>query len=203
MKFNLVNDDKLQIIISKEDLERREMRKWDLMPNNPEAQRMFQEILEEARDVCGFDVGQNTQLMIEAYPMTGESMLITVTKVNGKSKLPFGLDLESVGQSLLEDLWDEEDYPDVSFEESVYRFANLEDLIQAASLIQPFYDGESQLVRYKDAYYLILWETEWLADGGAAVLSEFSDFVHITGSFFQEHGEMLMPENALAILEKL
>ena len=55
----------------------------------------------------------------------------------------------------------------------VYRFANLEDLIQAASLIQPFYDGESQLVRYKDAYYLILWETEWLADGGAAVLSEF------------------------------
>ena len=43
MKFNLVNDDKLQIIISKEDLERREMRKWDLMPNNPEAQRMFQE----------------------------------------------------------------------------------------------------------------------------------------------------------------
>ena len=101
MKFNLVNDDKLQIIISKEDLERREMRKWDLMPNNPEAQRMFQEILEEARDVCGFDVGQNTQLMIEAYPMTGESMLITVTKVNGKSKLPFGLDLESVGQSLL------------------------------------------------------------------------------------------------------
>ena len=49
------------------------MRKWDLMPNNPEAQRMFQEILEEARDVCGFDVGQNTQLMIEAYPMTGES----------------------------------------------------------------------------------------------------------------------------------
>ena len=169
MKFNLVNDDKLQIIISKEDLERREMRKWDLMPNNPEAQRMFQEILEEARDVCGFDVGQNTQLMIEAYPMTGESMLITVTKVNGKSKLPFGLDLESVGQSLLEDLLDEEDYPDVSFEESVYRFANLEDLIQAASLIQPFYDGESQLVRYKDAYYLILWETEWLADGGAAV----------------------------------
>ena len=73
---------------------------------------MFQEILEEARDVCGFDVGQNTQLMIEAYPMTGESMLITVTKVNGKSKLPFGLDLESVGQSLLEDLLDEEDYPD-------------------------------------------------------------------------------------------
>ena len=81
MKFNLVNDDKLQIIISKEDMAKRDMRKGDLVPHNPEAQKLFQEILEEAREACGFDVGQDTQLMIEALPMTGESMLITVTKI--------------------------------------------------------------------------------------------------------------------------
>ena len=50
MKFNLVNDDKLQIIISKEDMAKRDMRKWDLVPHNPEAQKLFQEILEEARE---------------------------------------------------------------------------------------------------------------------------------------------------------
>lgn len=48
MKFNLVNDNKLQIIISKDDMDQRDIRKWDLVPHNPEAQKLFQEILEEA-----------------------------------------------------------------------------------------------------------------------------------------------------------
>ena len=44
MKFNLVNDDKLQIIISKDDMIKRDMLKSDLTPHNPEAQKMFFEI---------------------------------------------------------------------------------------------------------------------------------------------------------------
>ena len=46
MKFNLVNDDKLQIIISKEDMAKHDMQKWDLAPHNPDAQKLFYEILE-------------------------------------------------------------------------------------------------------------------------------------------------------------
>ena len=33
MKFNLVNDNKLQIIISKDDMDQRDIRKWDLVPH--------------------------------------------------------------------------------------------------------------------------------------------------------------------------
>ena len=77
MKFNLVNDNKLQIIVSREDMVQRDIHKWDLVPHNPEAQKLFQEILEEAHEACGFDVGKDAQLMIEAYPITGDSMLIT------------------------------------------------------------------------------------------------------------------------------
>ena len=65
MKFNMVNDDKLQIIISKEDMEKHDMQKWDLTPHNPDAQKLFYEIMEQAREACGFDVGNNAQLMIE------------------------------------------------------------------------------------------------------------------------------------------
>ena len=46
MKFNRVNDDKLQVIISKEDLQKHNLKKWDFLPYNPMVQKLFQDILE-------------------------------------------------------------------------------------------------------------------------------------------------------------
>ncbi len=205
MKFHLVNDDKLQIIISKDDMAQLDIQKWDLAPHNPEAQKVFYEILEEAREACGFDVGNNAQLMIEAYPMTGESLLITVTKLKGnRPRLPFDLDIEGIGQAIMEDLMQqEEELPEIISVEAVYRFETLEDTIQAAHLLKPAYDGASQLIRYEEAYYLILLEKEWLTDSGIAVLSEFGDEVHTVSAFFQEHGQMVMTEHAIEILATL
>ena len=204
MKFNMVNDDKLQIIISKEDMEKHDMQKWDLTPHNPDAQKLFYEILEEAREACGFDVGNNAQLMIEAYPMTGESLLLTVTKLKGgQSRLPFDLDIEGLGQALLDELGIEEELPEVQAEEAVYRFETLEDVIQAAHLLKPSYDGASQLLRYESFYYLVLQEKEWLTDSGVAVLMEFGDEIRTVSEFFVEHGQMVMAERALEILAAL
>ena len=204
MKFNLVNDDKLQIIISKEDMAKHDMQKWDLAPHNPDAQKLFYEILEEAREACGFDVGNNAQLMIEAYPMTGESLLLTVTKLKGgQPRLPFDLDIEGLGQALMDELGIEDELPEIQAEEAVYRFETLEDVIQAAHLLKPSYDGASQLLRYEKFYYLVLQEKEWLTDSGAAVLMEFGDEIRTVSEFFVEHGQMVMAERALEILAAL
>ena len=204
MKFNLVTDDKLQIIISKEDMAKHDMQKWDLAPHNPDAQKLFYEILEEAREACGFDVGNNAQLMIEAYPMTGESLLLTVTKLKGgQPRLPFDLDIEGLGQALMDELGIEDELPEIQAEEAVYRFETLEDVIQAAHLLKPSYDGASQLLRYESFYYLVLQEKEWLTDSGAAVLMEFGDEIRTVSEFFVEHGQMVMAERALEILAAL
>lgn len=205
MKFNMVNDDKLQIIISKEDMEKHDMQKWDLTPHNPDAQKLFYEIMEQAREACGFDVGNNAQLMIEAYPMTGESLLLTVTKLKGgQPRLPFDLDIDEFGQALLEELGRiDEELPVVADEEAVYRFETLEDVIQAAHLLKLSYDGDSQLLRYKTSYYLVLREKEWLTDSGIAVLTEFGDEIHTVSAFFEEHGQTVMAERALEILTAL
>ena len=204
MKFNLVNDDKLQIIISKEDMAKHDMQKWDLAPHNPDAQKLFYEILEEAREACVFDVGNNAQLMIEAYPMTGESLLLTVTKLKGgQPRLPFDLDIEGLGQALMDELGIEDELPEIQAEEAVYRFETLEDVIQAAHLLKPSYDGASQLLRYEIFYYLVLQEKEWLTDSGTAVLMEFGDEIRTVSEFFVEHGQMVMAERALEILAAL
>ena len=59
MKFNRVNDNKLQIIISRDDLVERDLKKWDLVPYNPNSQRIFQEILEEAISYGVAIIGQD------------------------------------------------------------------------------------------------------------------------------------------------
>jgi negative regulator of genetic competence, sporulation and motility len=181
-----------------------DMQKWDLAPHNPDAQKLFYEILEEEREACGFDVGNNAQLMIEAYPMTGESLLLTVTKLKGgQPRLPFDLDIEGLGQALMDELGIEDELPEIQAEEAVYRFETLEDFIQAAHLLKPSYDGASQLLRYESFYYLVLQEKEWLMDSGIAVLTEFGDEIRTVSEFFVEHGQMVMAERALEILAAL
>lgn len=206
MKFNLVNKNKLQIIISEDDLKNRKMEKWDLVPQHPEMQQMLHEILDEAKEACGFDVGNNAQLMIEAFPMTGKSMLITVTKLGEGMSFPIpGLEqLQNLDPSLLQELAQEEELPEVDVAEGMFCFETLEDVIQVSRLLfDVHYDGDSQLLRYKGKYYLAVMEYEWLTEYGLGLLGEYSTPVSTSIAFFQEHGEMMIEQKALEILSRL
>lgn len=104
MKFNRLDDNKLQIIMNKDDLRKRNIAKWDLLPYNPQAQKVFQDILDEAYEECGFEVDNNAQLMIEALPLTAESILITVTKVESGFREDLERELSHLSSKLLADL---------------------------------------------------------------------------------------------------
>ncbi len=206
MKFNMINKNKLQIIISEEDLKNRNMTKWDTMPNQQEIHHILHDLLEEAREACGFDVGDNAQLMIEAFPMTGKSMLITVTKVG--EGLPFGFpspeQFREMTQDLLDAVMQIDDLPELDLAEGMFRFEQLESIIQVGQLLSDVhYSGDSQLFRYNDQYYLAIMEYEWLTDYGIGLLEEYSVPVNTSIAFFQEHGECIMEHKALDILSKL
>ena len=209
MKFNLVNDDKLQIIITKDDLASRNLHRWDLAPHNPVAQKLFQEILEEAHTECGFEVGMDAQLMVEAYPMTGESMLITVTKLRdnqGSKGFPFDMNLEGIGLALLHEMQQEEEDPKPILEglnESVYEFDELEHVIAVSKPLMTFYVGPAQLLRYNDKYYLSLQEADNLIGRGFTLLMEYGRFDARPGSFFREYGEIIIAEDAIEILSEI
>jgi negative regulator of genetic competence, sporulation and motility len=65
------------------------------------------------------------------------------------------------------------------------------------------YDGDSQLLRYKDKYYLAIMEYEWLTEYGLGLLGEYGTPVTTSIAFFREHGELVMEHKALDILSKL
>lgn len=117
--------------------------------------------------------------------------------------IPFDIDMESISQALMEDLMQELDLPEIDNEEAVYRFAQLEDAIQAAQLVGTMYEGDSQLVRYQNDYYLVLLKQDCLTDGCLALLAEFGEGVRTAAPFFQEHGQIIIAERALEVLASL
>ena len=104
----------------------------------------------------------------------------------------------------MQELAEEEELPELDAAEGVFCFETLEDVILAAHLLfGVHYDGDSQLLRYKEKYYLAIMEYEWLTEYGLGLLGEYGTPVVTSIAFFQEHGELVMEHKALEILSKL
>ena len=202
MKLNRLNDDKLQILISKDDLQERDLKKWDIVPYNPVAQKMFQEILEEAYQECGFEVEQDTQLMIEAYPMTGESMLLTVTKVGSLGKGLFDLDfLEHQDDNYIDEFMSDDDVK-LEMDEIVYAFDDLEDVIAVAKRVVEQYEAVSSLYKCGRKYYLVA-DSAAVLGADMAILSEYGEVEEISAAYLDEHGQLVIEKEAIERLASL
>lgn len=200
MKFNRVDDDKLQIILNKDDLNKRNIAKWDLLPYNPAAQRIFQDILDEAYEECGFEVDNNTQLMIEAFPITGESILITVTKIAENFREDLEQELANLSNKLLGSIEEEEAE---AVDDVVYRFSELEDVIQLAQALDEKYLLDSMLYRFGGNYYLYLPSCPQADNMIYGYLDEYGDEMQLAWDFLAEHAEVMIAEKALSKLAVL
>lgn len=200
MRFKKVSESKLQIILSFEDLKKRNIAKWDLLPHNVNAQKVFQDILEEAYDACGFEVENNTQLMIEAFPISSESMLINVTKVGMGNNMEE--EILGIGHRLLEELkaddgMSEASYEDLQAGDEIYCFQNFDDVVAVSLLLEKDYVGESALYKYGERYFLHLTDLENDAIKVRVILTEYANKMDLVSEFLQEHGEVMISEQAL------
>ena len=198
MKFNRLDDNKLQIIMNKDDLRKRNIAKWDLLPYNPQAQKVFQDILDEAYEECGFEVDNNAQLMIEALPLTAESILITVTKVESGFREDLERELSHLSSKLLADLEAEDEIQ--TTEDIVYKFDDLEEVIELAQALSE--DMASTLYRYNGKYYLYL--PQITPDSTAyGYLDEYGVEMQLASDFLAEHGEIMINDEAIDKLRLL
>lgn len=202
MKFNLLNEKKLQIIISQSDLKTRNLKKWDLVPYNPNAQALFQEILEHANEACGFEVMRDTQLMVEAYPISGDSMIMTITKLSGQEDMAT-VEMEHTpqrnGHMLQEflDLLQQKEYV-------VYEMADVEDVIQVAHVLVSRYEKDSALYKGTDGtYYLVLEDVDNLVSEVTGHLIEYALPTALSKAFLNEHTTCIIPEQAVNHLGKI
>lgn len=86
MKIEKVSDTQFRCILTREDLAQRKLKLSELAYGTARAKKLFQEILREAAVRFGF-FAENTPIMIEAVPLSSESIVLVVTKVNNPEEL--------------------------------------------------------------------------------------------------------------------
>lgn len=84
MKFEKLNENKIKITLSMQDLEEKDINFHDFMSNSLESQDLFLILLEEAEERVGFKT-QNCRVKIEALAMTENDFVLTITKIASDS----------------------------------------------------------------------------------------------------------------------
>ena len=204
MKIEKINDDKLRIILTSNDLIEKNIDVHSFVSNSIESQKLFWDMLDEAEKQTGFKV-QNCQLMIEALAVNGGNFVLTVTKVNSdetasklknkRAKVSAKIKNSKLAQST-----------------NIFKFDDFENFIgfckfipksQVADLLESVC-----LYEYEDSYYLTFKVTSTDADSLIKLASMFSEFATYVAdsSLFEskllEYGTLVCNDNAILNTKK-
>ena len=86
MKIEKVNDNQIRCILTAEDLASRGLRLSELAYGTDKARRLFRDMMEQAEREFGF-TAEGMPIMIEAIPLSQDSIAVVVTKVENPEEL--------------------------------------------------------------------------------------------------------------------
>lgn len=107
MKIEKMNENQIRCTLTKEDLEQRQIKLSELAYGTPKAKSLFREMMRWASYKFGFEV-EDIPLMIEAIPISSESIVLIVTKVPYPEELDPRFSQFSAGDTALEDDYDDD-----------------------------------------------------------------------------------------------
>lgn len=86
MKIERINENQIKCTLTREDLEKHQIRLSELAYGTEKAKKLFHDMMEEAYSQFGFEA-DNIPLMIEAIPMQGGTVTLIITKVEDPEEL--------------------------------------------------------------------------------------------------------------------
>lgn len=218
MKIEKINDNQIKFFLTNDDLKERKIQLSELSKGSEKAQAFFRDIMTEAMIDCGFDAS-NTPLMIEAMPVSIDSIMIIVSKVNqdidsdnNVSLTPKSLESRKFKQEgivTLEKL--ESNYEFIKIEKDegniyIYSFIKLEDIISLSNRLNNSYEGKNILYKFEDRYFLSLQKGTSFVDDLDNIISEYGQkhiSTLISKYYLEEHGEVIIKDNAISILASI
>jgi len=195
MKIEKLDDNRIKIILSLNDLEKKHIDFHSFMSNSIKTQELFIDILKEAEKKIGF-VTKNYNLHIETFATSNGNFIFTITRVNlinipKKQKLIYKRKIVKTNKEL-----------------SIYMFNSFDDYCNFCSCLQSlrsYYLGNSTLIRYNSKYYLILNDIEVNSVYSKLFFTYVLEFANLCDtpnllvSILLEHGEKLILKNAIEI----
>lgn len=181
--MNLITADKLQIILTRRDMEEYSVRYDRMSYSDEETKDALLSLLEKARKELGFSP-RDAKLFIEIYPGEAEGCVIYITAMRR--------DIGRAGP--------------VGPAPVVFEFADAEALISGAVQTGALYGRRilmSSLYLFENKYRLIVYPLDYSDRLSIYFLSEYARLVgegEILAAFTREHGSELIGEDALDIL---
>lgn len=86
MKIEKISDNQIRCTLTKEDLDSHQIHISELAYGTDKAKKLFREMMQQAQIQFGFEA-DNIPLMIEAIPLSGESVILIITKVEDPEEL--------------------------------------------------------------------------------------------------------------------
>lgn len=86
MKIEKINDNQIRCTLTKEDLANRELKLSELAYGTDKAKSLFRDMMQQASYEFGFEAN-DIPLMIEAIPLSSESIILIITKVEDPEEL--------------------------------------------------------------------------------------------------------------------
>ncbi len=213
MKIEKINESQIKVFLNQSDLKERNIKLTELAYGSEKTQALFREMMEEAVETCGFEV-EDCPLMIEAVPISSESIMIIVSKVSEDNRVdnkfslmpPSKEERKFKRKDIIEDFFGESFFDKNVTDENImiYSFENLDAISALAHKADKFYSGTNMLYRYNDKYFLVVQNDnprdEIETDTIEMLFSEYGT-KHISNSiskyFLLEHGEVIVKSDVI------
>lgn len=86
MKLEKINDNQIRCTLTSEDLANRQIKLSELAYGTDKAKNLFQDMMQQAQYEFGFET-DNSPLMVEAIPVSPDSIVLIITKVDDPEEL--------------------------------------------------------------------------------------------------------------------
>ncbi|WP_273321389.1 adaptor protein MecA [Vallitalea guaymasensis] len=218
MKIEKISNAQIRCTLNKTDLTKRQIKISELAYGTEKTQELFKDMMAQASVEFGFEA-DNVPLMIEAIPLSKESIMLIITKVDNPDELDdklASIPQQNIRNFKKKEVADNNDQAvnkeiNLNTKQIIYSFKSLDEVIKVAQIISPLYDGLNSL--YKDEtikeYYLVIHKSDNENDafiGLNGFLSEYGNKVPATNImeiFYEEHHEIIIKNNAIQILSNL
>ncbi|MDR2903885.1 MAG: adaptor protein MecA [Clostridiales bacterium] len=211
MKIEKISDTQVKFILNQSDLTERNIKINELAYGSEKMQNLFREMLEQALHECGFQPESNVPLMIEAIPLSTESIMIIVTKVAGSEDFDSKLNLMPQSKEerkfVKRPLIENSALPAADEGMAIYSFSKLDDVTKAAERLNQKYNGTNCLYKMSGKYYLMIHNNnpgDYITLPNIEMLLCEYGYKHsatmIAKYYIVEHGEPIIKDGAVAVL---
>lgn len=212
MKIEKISNTQIKFLLTQADLDARNIQFFELSNNSEKAKDLFRDIMAQAVETCDFSV-ENSPLMIEAVPI-GDSIMIIVSKVMDVEDVQNNFTLippSKVERKFIKKKPSIEFVP-IPMDESnlsIYSFASLDIASSVSQRLLNFYDGDSQLYKFNNEYYLIIQSDSLVNISAEDADSIALEYGHkhiscvVSKAYLDERGEVLIKTNAVSVLANL